>query len=276
MWEGLVVHTHGGACTRWWPHKVVHTQDKAHTRRSMATARVLLFKGVARAGPRIKRSKPSFKQSSQGAQCVWEGLAQGSAYTRRCTHKAVHTQGGAHPRWSAATARVLLFQGVARVSPRVERSEPSVERSEPSVARSKPRCTMCVGRVSSAHTHTRRCIHKAGHTQCGLRPPQKSCYARGVRGLAPASSEATRFSSEASRLSSGRTKVHRVCGKGSRCTHTRKCIDKAVHTQGRAHTRWFVATARVVLCKGGVRVDPRFKRTGSFVERTYPVFERSS
>ena len=55
----------------------------------------------------------------------------------RCTHKAVHTQGGAR---------------------------------------------------------TRQCIHNAGHTQGGLWPPQESCYLRGVRGLAPALSEASYLS----------------------------------------------------------------------------------
>ena len=81
----------------------------------MATAGVLLFKGGAGAGPRVERIEPK-----QGV--VW-----------RSTHKAVHTQGGAH---------------------------------------------------------TRRCTHKAVHTQGGLWPPQKSCYLRGMWGLAPALSEA--------------------------------------------------------------------------------------
>ena len=35
----------------------VHTQGGAHTRRSVATAGVLLFKGGAGAGPRVKRSE---------------------------------------------------------------------------------------------------------------------------------------------------------------------------------------------------------------------------
>ena len=42
----------------------------------------------------------------------------------RCTHKAVHTPGGANTRQSVATAGVLLFKGVAGAGPRVERSEP--------------------------------------------------------------------------------------------------------------------------------------------------------
>ena len=45
------------------------------------------------------------------------------------THKAVHTQGGAHTRWS--TKGFLFFKVGAVAGPRVERSEPSVERREP-------------------------------------------------------------------------------------------------------------------------------------------------
>ena len=40
------------------------------------------------------------------------------------THKAVHTQGGAHKRRSVATVGVLLFKGGVGAGPRVERSEP--------------------------------------------------------------------------------------------------------------------------------------------------------
>ena len=45
--------------------------------------------------------------------------------------------------------------------------------------------------------------HKAMHTQGSLWPPQESCYSRGVWGLAPASSEASRLSSAASRRVGG-------------------------------------------------------------------------
>ena len=113
---------------------------------------------------------------------------------------AVHTPGGAHTRWSVAIAGVLLFKGGAGTGPRVEKSEASVERSDPKRRFGGP--------------HTRRCIHKAMHTQGGLWPPQESCYLRGVWGLAPALSEARRLSSVASR-SEG----------------------LAVHTQGNAYTR---------------------------------------
>ena len=67
--------------------------------------------------------------------------------------------------------------------------------------------------------HTRRCTHKARHTQGGAHKRrsiavQESCYLRGVRGLAPASSAASRMHS-------------RTGG-----THTRRCTHKAVHTKG--------------------------------------------
>ena len=114
----------------------LHTQGGPHTRRFVATVGVLLFKGGAGVGPRVERSELQRRF--------------GCPYTRQCIHKAVHTQGGAHTRWSVATARVLLLKGGAGVG----------------------------------RPHTRRCIHKAVHTQGGLWPPQESCYLRGVRGLA--------------------------------------------------------------------------------------------
>ena len=39
----------------------------------------------------------------------------------RCIHKAVHTQGGAHIRWSVATAGVFLFHGGSRNGPTRDR-----------------------------------------------------------------------------------------------------------------------------------------------------------
>ena len=89
-----------------YTHKAVHPQGGAHKRRSVATARVLLFKGRAGAGSCIERSEPQ----------------QGVGWCSIC--KAVHTQGGAHKKRSVATARVLLFKQGARVGPRMERSEP--------------------------------------------------------------------------------------------------------------------------------------------------------
>ena len=50
----------------------------------------------------------------------------GGPHTRRCTHKAVHTQGGLWPPQESCYLR-----GGAGAGPRVERSELSVERSEP-------------------------------------------------------------------------------------------------------------------------------------------------
>ena len=53
----------------------------------------------------------------------------GSGYGRRGTHKAGHTQGGAHTRRCTqkavnSSAGVLLFKGGAGAGPRVERNEP--------------------------------------------------------------------------------------------------------------------------------------------------------
>ena len=42
---------------------------------------------------------------------------------------------------------------------------------------------MCSARVGGVHT--RRCIHKAVHTQGSLWPPQESCYLRGGAGAGP-------------------------------------------------------------------------------------------
>ena len=115
-----------------------------------------------------------------------------------CTHKAVQTQGGARTRRLVATTQVLSFKWGARAGQWVGRSQ--------------PKCTMCVGRVGSGHT--RRCIHKAMHTQGGLRPRQESCYLTRVRGLPPHRGK--------------RAGVCNVCGKGCWCTH------QAPHTQGDA------------------------------------------
>ena len=59
-------------------------------------AGVLLFKGGVGAGPRVEQSE--LKQGGSGGP-----------HTRRCIHKVVHTQGGAHRRRPMATAGVLLF-----------------------------------------------------------------------------------------------------------------------------------------------------------------------
>ena len=58
----------------------------------MATVGVLLFKGGA--GLARELSEVSYLSSETS---YWEGSAihtQGGAYTRQCTHKAVHKQGG--------------------------------------------------------------------------------------------------------------------------------------------------------------------------------------
>ena len=81
--------------------------------------------------------------------------------------------------------------------------------------------------------YTTWCAHKVVHTEGGLWPLQESCSLRGVRGLAPASIEASR--------GFGGVAVHAQGG-----AHTRWCTLKVVHTQGGSHTRWYVATAGVL------------------------------
>ena len=174
----------GSAHKRRCTHNVGRTQGGAHKRRSVATAGVLLFKGGVGAGPRVERSGP--KQGGVGGP-----------HTRRCTHKEVHTEGGAHKRRSVATAGVLLFKGGAGAGPRVERSEP--ERGGGG------------------------CTHKAVHTQGGLWPPHESCYLRGVRGLAPASSEASRRKGGA-------------CGPKTSSSWGGGLTDSTVHSAGRSGT----------------------------------------
>ena len=56
----------------------------------------------------------------RGVLCVWEGLAVH-------THKAVHTQGGAHTKWFVATIGVLLFKRGAGAGPRFEGSDPPIQ-----------------------------------------------------------------------------------------------------------------------------------------------------
>ena len=118
-----------------------------------------------------------------------------AVHTRRCIHKAVHTQGGAHRRRSVATVGVLLFRGGAGAGPRVERSEPG-------------------------HWGGWRSTHKAVHTQGGAHRRRFVATAgvllfKGVRGLAPVSSEASR--------SKGGAAVHTQGG-----AYTRWCTQKAV------------------------------------------------
>ena len=122
-----VVHIQGGAYTRRCTYNAVRTYGDAHKMGYVATARVLLFGGVQGCPPH--RAKGAVVQ------------IQGGAYTRRCTYKAVHTQGAAHKMRAVATARVLLCRGGAGVSPASSEGSPS--------------------------PNTRRCMHKAVHIQGG-------------------------------------------------------------------------------------------------------------
>ena len=146
----------------------------------------------------------------------------GGSHTRRCTHKAVHTQGGAHKRRFVATAGVLLFKGGCRGwPPRRAKRDEAWERW----------AVHTQGRV-----HTRRCTHKAvQHKRWFVATVGVFFSGGGMRGLDPASSEASR-------------------GKGRfGGSHTRRCTHKAVDTQGSAHNKRSVATAVFLLFKGGCR-----------------------
>ena len=148
---------------------------------------------------------------------------QGSAYTRQCTHKAVHKQGDAHKRRFVATAGVLLFKGGCRGWPL------------------RPAKLAEAREVLAVHTqggaHIRWCTHKAVHTQGDAHKRRfvataaVSSFKVGCGGMDPASGEASR-------------------GKGRfGGSHTRRCTHRAVHTQGGAHKRRFVATTSLLLCK---------------------------
>ena len=75
---------------------------------------------------------------------------------------------------------------------------------------------MATARVMLFHgPQATRYTQKAMHTKGSMWPLQESCYLRGVRGLTPASSEASRLSSEASRRygwgGRGRGRVCTLC-----------------------------------------------------------------
>ena len=99
----------------------------------MATAGVMLFKG-----PQARRCTQKAVHTQGGTHKRRPVATAGvllfkGPQARRYTQKAVHTQGGTHKRRSVATARVMLFKGGAGAGTRVEQSELSVERSEPKV-----------------------------------------------------------------------------------------------------------------------------------------------
>ena len=91
----------------------------------------------------------------------------------RSTHKAVHTQGGLWP-----PQEFCYLRGGARAGLRVEQSEPKQG-------------------VVWQSTHKAVHIQGGAHTRQSM-ATEESCYLRGVRGLAPMSSEASRLSGEAS------------------------------------------------------------------------------
>ena len=188
--HGKAVYTEGETHKRWcvatagvmlfkgpqarrYTPKAVHTQGGTHKTRSMATAGVVLFKG-----PWARRYTQKAEHTKGGLwppqeSCHLRGHRQGGTHRRQCTHKAVHTEGGAHTegrthkRRSVATSRIMLFKG-------------------PQARRYTQKAVHTQG-----GTHRRRNTQKA-HTEGSLWPPPESCYFRGVRGLVPTSSEASR------------------------------------------------------------------------------------
>ena len=171
-----VVHIQGSAYTTRGIYKAVLTAGAAHKRRFVATTRALVIRGGAGLSPASGEAShsPHTRQHIHKAghlqggahtrRCTRKAVRghrkslvilggcggglphqakraivhiQGSAYTRRSTYKAVLTQGAAHERRSVATAKVLLFRGVAGVSP--------------------------ASSEASHSPHTRERIHKAGH-----------------------------------------------------------------------------------------------------------------
>ena len=124
------VHAQGGADTRWGTHQAV----SGHHRR-------LVFQGGAMAGPRIEQREPSVERSE--LRCT---MRVGWRYT----HKAVHTQGGAH------TRRRIDKAGHAQGSAYTRQCIHEVVHAQGSAP-------------TAVHTqgsaYTRRCIHKAVHAQ---------------------------------------------------------------------------------------------------------------
>ena len=180
------MHTQGGTYTRRYIHKAGHTQGGTHKRRSVAVQESCYLKGVRGLAPASSAASRLHSRS-------------GGAHTRRYIHKAGHTQGGTHKRRSVAVQECCYLKGVRGLAP------------------ASSAASRMHGRTGGAHT--RRYIHKAGHTQGGTHKRrsvavQESCYLTGVRGLAPALSAASRMHS-------------RTGG-----AHTTRNIHKAVHTKG--------------------------------------------
>ena len=72
----------------------VHTQGRADTRRCVATARFLLFKGGVEACPHVERSE-LFDEGSE-MRCTICVAMVGSAHPRRCIHKVVRIEGSVY------------------------------------------------------------------------------------------------------------------------------------------------------------------------------------
>ena len=168
-----------------------------HSRRSMATAGVMLFKG-----PQARRCTHKVVHTQGGLwppheSCYLRGHRQGNANRRRCTHKAVHTHGGLWPPQESC-----YFRGHRQ-----------------------------------GGAHTRRCTQKAVHTQGGLWPPQESCYFRGHRQGGAHTRRCTHKAVNTQGDAHTRRSMATAGVMLFKGPQARRCIHKAAHTQGGAHTR---------------------------------------
>ena len=97
----------------------------------------------------------------------------GGSHTRRCTQRAVHTQGGAHKRRPVATAGVLLYEGATGKAVHTER-DTHTRWCAQKAACSHRRSLVIEGVTGKAvhtegSTHRGQCTHNTVHTTRGQR-----------------------------------------------------------------------------------------------------------
>ena len=195
--EGLAVHTHG----RLWP-----PLESGY------------FGGDAGAGPQVEESESFVKRSGPRQGKVW-----------RFTHKAVHTQGGAHNRWSIVI--VLLFQrdGGSWPSSRAKRAE---AREGVAVHTQGGAHTRRYVAIASVLLFQQGCVgwpvHGAQRAIC------RAKQAEAREGLAVHTAHNMRFVANA-----GVLPIKRGCGAWPWCPAKRAEANEgwAFHAQGGAHTR---------------------------------------
>ena len=163
----------------------MHTKGGSHKRRSVETARVLLFKG-----PQARRCTHQAAHTQGGTHkrrpvatagfmLVWGPQA------RRCTHKAKHTKRGMWPPWTSFDSKDHR-QGGSHTRRNTQKAACGHRRSHVSLG--------ATGNAvqTQGNTHKRRpvatarvllfkgpqarwCTHKAKHTKGGMWPQQESC-----------------------------------------------------------------------------------------------------